>query len=106
VDRQVDELARTVSEETTNRERQVAELHRWLDEAASETRRMFDELAEEGARIDARALPIIGLGIVLSGMPDEVAALPLGWLCPSVGLLFAGVLTGHWWREHQRRVKV
>lgn len=75
-------------QEIRARERQVAELERTLREDITVLHRLVEEKDQEGARIDARGLPVIGFGIVLSGIPDELAAIPfgLGWIFPLAGL--------------------
>ncbi len=54
----------------------------------AELRQQLAERDHEGARIDARGLPVIGFGILLSGIPDELASIPwgLGWVFPILGL--------------------
>jgi deoxyribodipyrimidine photolyase len=44
-----------------------------LRDATSALIRRLDKEAHEAARIDARGLPLIGLGIVLAGVPDGLA---------------------------------
>jgi septal ring factor EnvC (AmiA/AmiB activator) len=60
-------------------ERLVAELRGRLDELE----RRFAAAERQAALIDARGLPLIGFGILLTGIPEELACFaPLGWsLC-------------------------
>jgi len=68
----------------------------------AELRRLLDERERQAAEIDARALPLAGFGIVLSGIPDELAwwpfPYPYGWLFPVLAFavtVWMGVLA---WR--------
>ena len=93
------------SQENRNREKQVTELQKSLLDDIGELRRLVEEKDHEGARIDARGLPVIGFGILLSGVPDELASIPwgLGWIFPIVGL-GAGVATALTpWRRSRGR---
>jgi hypothetical protein len=95
-----------VWEETASRERVVAEWSRTINEGTAEPGRLLEEREQESARIDARGLPVVGFGILLSGVPDELAAIPFpfGWALPAVGVGAAAVAIGHWWRERRRRM--
>jgi hypothetical protein len=68
-----------VWEETASRERVVAELSRTIKEETAKLGRLLEEREQESARIDARGLPVVGFGILLSGVPDELAAIPFPW---------------------------
>lgn len=55
---------------------EVARLEQWL--------RRFEE---DTTKVNARALPVIGLGIVLSGIPSELGHYwPLGFITLAFGL--------------------
>jgi hypothetical protein len=69
VDGRLNDVARKLGEETTDRQRVFGELHRTLEEKTAELRRMLEEKERESARVDARGLPVVGLGILLSGVP-------------------------------------
>jgi hypothetical protein len=58
------------------------ELKRTLEEKTAELRLLVEEKERESAQIDARALPVVGFGILLSGIPEELASIPfgLGWI--------------------------
>ncbi|MDN4611461.1 hypothetical protein [Arthrobacter burdickii] len=55
---------------------QISELTSALDQAKQELHRRIDTNEKRAAEIDAFGLPVIGLGIFLSGVPDELAAAP------------------------------
>ena len=60
----------------------VAELKRTLEQKTAELRLLVEEKERESAQIDARALPVVGFGILLSGIPEELASISfgLGWI--------------------------
>ncbi len=87
---------KATTEENSARDRRVSDLV-----AAQEAR--FDKLNErlaeqerQSARVDAGGIPIITAGVVLSGIPEWLAALPWhsGWLLPAAALLATGVVLG------------
>ena len=85
----IDELRRVV-------EQQAGEL-RAAHQAHQESHAAEQRLA---ARADARGLWPVGLGIVMTGIPDELAAFtPLGWLFAVGGPLFAIGMAGWVWRQ-------
>ena len=55
----------------------------------------MDKVRWNEIKVNANGLPLIGFGIVLSGIPDWLARLPygLGWVLPAVALLLATVIT-------------
>jgi hypothetical protein len=54
------------------------ELKRTLEEKTAELRLLVEEKERESAQIDARALPVVGFGILLSGIPEESPRFRLG----------------------------
>lgn len=101
VEGRLNEVTRTLREETESRERAVAELKRTLEEETVELRRLLEKRERESARIDARGLPVVGFGILLSGVPDKLASIPfgLGWIFPVLGVGAAATATVHAWRH-------
>lgn len=64
-------------DDTTKR---IAELKRTHDADVGTLRSMIEAMEKDDARINGRALPVIGLGIFLSGIPEWLAAVPvLAW---------------------------
>jgi len=85
MDRAYEEIARVEREARTR----DAELTRLIEDrvselkaAARELRQLFDVREERAVRVDARAVILIGLGVVMTGVPDGLAR--LRW----IGLLF------------------
>jgi hypothetical protein len=91
IEGRLNEVTRKLRDETASRERVVAELKRTLEEKTAELHRLGEEKERESAQIDARALPAVGFGILLSGIPEELASIPfgLGWIFPILGAGFA-----------------
>jgi predicted RNase H-like nuclease (RuvC/YqgF family) len=77
VEGHLNEVAHKLRQETSSRDEAIAELDRTLKAETAELRRLLEEKDREMARIDARGLPLIGYGIVLSGVPEFLAS-PLG----------------------------
>jgi hypothetical protein len=80
-----------LQEEISNLERQIDrtgdDLRRELREAERRVIAQVQELAAEvrgersrSSRVDARGFGPIALGIILTGLPGELAAVPDGWL--------------------------
>ncbi|MDQ4021837.1 MAG: hypothetical protein M3257_09500 [Actinomycetota bacterium] len=58
-----------------SREQLGAEFTRALQETTAELRRLGEEKERESAQIDARGLPVVGFGILLSDIPEKPATL-------------------------------
>lgn len=70
--------------DTTKR---IAELKRTHDADVGVLRSMIEAMEKDDARINGRALPVIGLGIFLSGIPEWLAVSPfLAWPAFAVGV--------------------
>ncbi|BCW66747.1 hypothetical protein NicSoilB4_15100 [Arthrobacter sp. NicSoilB4] len=81
----------------------IADLRRAIDEAQLSLHNRIDINEEKAARIDAYGLPVIGLGIFLSGVPQELASVPwLGIPLTVIGValtiivLVLGIRRGAW----------
>lgn len=104
VEGRLNEVTGKLREETASREGVVAELKRTMEEKTAELRRLGEEKERESAQIDARGLPFVGSGILLNGIPNELASVPfgLGWMFPILGVgLGVGVVAVaivHRWR--------
>jgi hypothetical protein len=77
-------------------ERRLIHLEEWmarLDTEVGEVARLeqwLDHFEDETTQVNARALPVIGLGILLSGIPYELAHYrPLGIITAGFGLVLA-----------------
>lgn len=72
----------------------------------SEVRQLASELRGErsqSSRVDARGFGPIALGIVLTGLPDELARVaPVGWLFIAVSLLWTAGVLPSWLRDYRR----
>lgn len=100
---ELDQVKAGLSKRLDDHNQRLAELANALDEAKRSLHMRIDINEERAARIDAFGLPVIGLGILLSGVSPELASIPwLGILLTvfSVGLtlivLALGVKRGAW----------
>lgn len=76
-----------------------------LRDADRAIRLRLDQAERRAAQIDARGILLIGLGIVLTGIPTELAAWhPLGWIM--IGLTGVATLRVVWlaWQDRERDV--
>ncbi len=105
VEGRLNDVIGQLREETASRERVVAELERTMKAETAELRLLLDEQERQTALIDARGLPVVGFGILLSGVPDELASIPygVGWLLPLVGSVVAVRVAMHSWRGRHPR---
>jgi hypothetical protein len=88
VDR-LEERAGHLERELKHADERLSSAIKRVSENVSAARAAFDALLEErerkAATIDARGLPLVGLGIVMTGVPDYLAAWGWpGWLVISV----------------------
>jgi hypothetical protein len=67
-----------------------------LENLISDVRRQLEELETSALTTDVRALPLVGIGVILSGVPDKIASLPLAlWvivMVVSVGVAFSVIV--------------
>jgi hypothetical protein len=78
IEGRLNEVTRKLTEEAASREQVVVELKRTLEEKTAELRRLGEEKERESARIDARALPAVGFGILLSASQKSSPRFPSG----------------------------
>lgn len=106
LERGLNDASEKLSLEVNNREQALAALERKLLRDVSGLAEQVQKQEQQAALIDARGLPVIGFGIVLSGIPDELASLPLGmgWLFPIAGVVAAvGTLVHAIRKRHSTR---
>lgn len=103
--KQLEGVTTRLGQETSDREQSTADLEAQLEARIRELRRLLDEREYQSARIDARGLPVIAFGIVLSGLPDRLAQIPfyLGWALPIAGILLAVTAGVRSWRVYRAR---
>jgi hypothetical protein len=74
-----------------------------------QVRQLSSELRGErsqASRVDARGLGPIALGIVLTGLPDELATMAaVGWLAIAASLLWTAAATPSWLRDYRRALE-
>ncbi|WP_143082266.1 hypothetical protein [Nonomuraea wenchangensis] len=80
----LNEMVNALSDEGRARKAAITELSQTLEQRLDQLRALIDQKDQRAARVDARGLPLIGGGIFLNGVPEELAGLPwhLGWLLP------------------------
>jgi hypothetical protein len=60
----------------------------------------------QASRVDARGFGPIALGIILTGLPDGLAAVTVvGWLFVLVAVVWVGLATPSWFRDYQQALK-
>jgi hypothetical protein len=97
-------VSRQVSQLADQQRTALADVEHKLRNELAQLRRVTVRKEAEATRINARALPVIGVGIFLSGVPEDLAKwpLPYAWI-PSVlatfFLIMAFIETLFEWRE-------
>jgi hypothetical protein len=88
VEGRLGELKRQTASDLAAIRRDVTELEQQLRGEHAQLLHSLDAADVESARVDARGLPIIAWGILLSGAPSQLASLPfhLGWIFPVLGI--------------------
>ena len=93
--KEISRLHRKIGDVTEDARRRHSELAGSLQSAASELqtahqdlRSRWEEEKRRSVHIDARGLPLIGLGILMTGVPDGLAAWDwFGWLVTAVAVI-------------------
>jgi hypothetical protein len=107
VEQQLDAAVVQMSQRADGLDARLNEIHQRLESATNSLKQEFSKRDESSKRIDATGLPMLGFGVVLSGVPNELASIPwLGWICFAVGVLILVGLTvvsirSGAWRERQ-----
>ncbi|MBD2896218.1 hypothetical protein amrb99_51620 [Actinomadura sp. RB99] len=89
VEHNIDRVKSELVEHKRDTKRALEELERKHEAGLGELRSLIKQMEASDARIDGRALPVIGWGVVLSGIP-ELLALSC-WMTYPVCLLSIGV---------------
>lgn len=94
-------VERLLDKETAARTGAVDRLDATLQRAIADLWRALAEQEHKTARVDARGLPVIAVGIVLSGLPELLAhwIYPLGWIWPLFAIVVAAAAAEQVWRE-------
>jgi hypothetical protein len=101
--RRVARLEQDGRRELTNVRDELARVERSLASDVTSLRHRAERDTHESARIDARALPVMGVGVVLAGVPDQVASIPwhLGWLLPICAMWLTATAVAGAVRDHR-----
>jgi hypothetical protein len=101
VEGRLNEVRRQLRDETHAREQSVAELERRIRGELEQLQQSIISRDQQSARIDARGLPVIAAGIVLSGLPDDLAGFlyPLGWLWVIITVVVSVGVSVSAWRD-------
>lgn len=113
--RQVDLLLEQISELHSLLDRIGDGLRKEVSEAEGRTTDQVRQLAAElrgersrASRVDARGFGPIALGIILTGLPDELAATPdgwLGWLTVAVAAIWILSVLPSWLRDYRQALE-
>jgi hypothetical protein len=99
VEGRLSEVRKQLRDESAARKQAVEELEQRIRADIREIKESIDRREKHAARIDARGLPLIAAGVVLSGVPDDLARFlyPLGWLWVIIAVaVCAGVSVSAW----------
>jgi hypothetical protein len=87
-----------IAREEVAREASLRNVEHKIEQEADAIRSKLDSMEQTAMLVDARALPIIGLGVVLSSMSDLIARSPiLSGLAIAVALTFLAWAWTHFW---------
>jgi hypothetical protein len=111
--KQVDILVERVDELRNQIDRTSDDLQKCIKEAEARVAGQVRELASElrgersqASRVDARGLGPIALGIVLTGIPDELATVPwVGYLAIAVSVIWTYAACPSWLRDYKRALE-
>jgi hypothetical protein len=97
LDREVGELKRDLSQAEKRLRKELAGEVEQLHREASSIRAAVEKLRQDIARSDASALPIVVVGIVLTGLAPDIAG---WWMWAALVLLLGAVVLAGWlsWR--------
>lgn len=83
------ELDRSLQQEVADRQQALACLEELLRSGVTQLRLRLEKQQQQAAVVDARGLPVLGLGIVLSGTPTRSPTSLSAWAGPSRSLVSA-----------------
>jgi hypothetical protein len=72
----LNDLRARTEERLAAHDQAIAKVGTDLEAGLESLRALHEETHQRATETDARALPVVGVGIVLSGIPQEIAALP------------------------------
>ena len=82
------------------------EIHKAEGRVTGHVQQLTGELRSQrtqSSRVDARGLGPIALGIILTGLPDELASVePLGWLIAAVAIIWTVTVFPSWQRDYKQ----
>lgn len=83
----LDELTKDVSRESAERKAAIADVERKLHAEIRKLNETLEKQERDATVLDARGLPSVAIGIVLSGVPEDLARIPwhIGWILPVIG---------------------
>ncbi|MGR6923102.1 hypothetical protein ACU635_53360 [[Actinomadura] parvosata] len=87
VESRLNQAKQEIAQERSAREEAIAELTAIFQAKLEELHQLLKEKDQRTATINARAIPVIGAGIFLNGVPEALAQIPLhlGWMLPFLG---------------------
>ncbi|GAA3604189.1 hypothetical protein GCM10022419_106010 [Nonomuraea rosea] len=93
----------SIKQEQNAREVAIAELNRAFQQELGKLHELLEEKDRRLATVDARGLPVIGFGVLLSGVPEALADIPLhlGWALPFAGFAWMVVAVLESVRSHR-----
>ena len=111
--KQVVMLKRRIAELRTQTDRTADEVRREIREAEGRVTGQLRQLTREfrgqqsqSSRVDARGLGPIALGIILTGLSDELASVaPLGWLIAAVAIIWMGMVFPGWLQDYRQAIE-
>jgi len=85
-------------------EASIAALGDRIEETRTEIVEREERKDRQAASVDARGLPVLALGIILSTIPDEMSKIPggRGWIVFAALTAVSLAFTGHTWRRVTR----
>jgi hypothetical protein len=101
VEGRLNDVRRQLRDETRLREQSVADLERKVRVELEQLQQSIIIRDHQSATVDARGLPVVAAGIILSGLPEELANFlyPLGWLWVIVAVGVSVGVTVSAWRD-------
>ena len=113
--RQIDLLLEQVTQLSTLINQTGDSLQNEINAAEARVTQQVQQLAAEvhgersrASRVDARGFGPIALGVILTGLPDELAATAdgwLGWLTVTVAVIWIASVSPSWLRDYRQALK-